>query len=135
MSYFIAYLIATVTFLVIDSIWLGVVAKNFYANQLGDLMADNIRFGVAAGFYAVYTIGIIVFALKPGMEAQSLLMVAGYSALFGFLAYGTYDFTNLATVKDWPALVTIADLAWGTTITTVTGVITYLALNKLGVSL
>lgn len=135
MSYAIAYLVATAIFLLIDAIWLGVVAKNFYANQLGYLMADDIRFGVAAAFYAVYTIGIIVFAIKPGMNADSLLMVAGYSALFGFLAYGTYDFTNLATIKDWPVIVSVVDIIWGTTITTVTGVATYLILKKFGVSI
>jgi len=135
MSYAIAYLVATAIFLLIDAIWLGVVAKNFYADQLGYLMADNIRFGVAAAFYAVYTIGIIVFAIKPGMSADSISMVAGYSALFGFLAYGTYDFTNLATIKDWPVIVSVVDIIWGTTITTVTGVTTYLILNKIGISL
>jgi len=135
MSYAIAYLVATAIFLLIDAIWLGVIAKNFYANQLGCFMADDIRFGVAAAFYAVYTIGIIVFAIKPGMNADSLLMVAGYSALFGFLAYGTYDFTNLATIKDWPVIVSVVDIIWGTIITTVTGVATYLILKKFGVSL
>lgn len=133
-GYLTAYAIATILFLAIDAIWLGIVAKNFYATQLGDLMADNIRFGVAAAFYAVYTIGIIVFAIKPGMNADSWLMVAGYSALFGFLAYGTYDFTNLATIRDWPVIVSVVDIVWGTTITTVTGVVTYFILKKIGVT-
>ncbi len=85
-GYITAYVIATLLFLAIDAIWLGIVAKNFYASQMGDLMAENIRFGVAAAFYAVFTIGIGVFAVKPAIDADNFRLALGYGALFGFLA-------------------------------------------------
>ena len=133
-GYLVAYAIATITFLIIDAIWLGIVAKNFYAAQMGDLMAENIRFGIAAAFYLVYTVGIIVFAVKPAIEADNFMLALVYGALFGFLAYGTYDFTNMATIRDWPVLMSVVDIIWGTTITAVTSVVTYLAMQKIGLS-
>jgi len=133
-GYITAYVIATLLFLAIDAIWLGIVAKNFYASQMGDLMAENIRFGVAAAFYAVFTIGIVVFAVKPAIDADNFRLALGYGALFGFLAYGTYDFTNMATIRDWPVLMSVVDIVWGTTITAFTSVATYFALQKLGIS-
>jgi uncharacterized membrane protein len=126
MKYFIAYISTTVIFLVIDALWLGLVAKNFYAEQLGDLMAKNIKFHIAAVFYLVYTIGIVVFAIAPALDADRILLAIGYGALFGFLAYGTYDFTNMATIRDWPTLVSVVDIIWGTCITSVSATLGYL---------
>jgi uncharacterized membrane protein len=104
----------------LDFIWLGVVAKNFYAEQLGDLMADNIRFSIAAAFYLTYTVGIVVFAVRPVINGDAMIMALVYGGLFGFLAYGTYDFTNMATLKNWPVPMSIVDLAWGTSVTAIT---------------
>jgi uncharacterized membrane protein len=126
-TYLIAYAVVAFAILAIDAVWLGLVAKNFYSGQLGNLMADDIKMGIAAAFYATYAIGVVVFAVVPGLNAGSVLPTIGYAALFGFLAYGTYDFTNLATIRDWPVTVTIVDLIWGTSLTTVTAVIGYYA--------
>ncbi|NCT40293.1 MAG: DUF2177 family protein [Alphaproteobacteria bacterium] len=117
MNLIIAYAVTTISFLAIDAVWLGVVAKKFYSDQMGDLMLDNINFAVAAVFYLFYTVGIVVFAIKPAIAADNILLALGYGALFGFLAYGTYDFTNMATVKDWPFLMSFVDIAWGTVLT------------------
>ena len=126
MKYLIAYLSTTVIFLAIDALWLGIVAKNFYAEQLGDLLAKNIKFQIAAVFYLVYTVGIVVFAIAPALEAEKIILALGYGALFGFLAYGTYDFTNMATIRDWPTIVSVVDIIWGTFITSVSASLGYL---------
>ncbi len=126
MKYVVAYISTTVIFLAIDALWLGIVAKNFYAQQLGDLMAKSIKFHIAAIFYLVYTVGIVVFAIGPALEAEKIVLAIGYGALFGFLAYGTYDFTNMATIRDWPTIVSVVDILWGTFITSVSATLGYL---------
>jgi len=123
MNLIIAYIATSVVFLGIDSVWLGVVAKDFYREKLGGLMLENVNLGIAAVFYLFYTIGIVFFAIKPALEAQNVFLALGYGALFGFLAYGTYDFTNMATLKNWPYLVSFVDIAWGTFITAISAVI------------
>ena len=132
MSGFItAYAIATVILFIIDFIWLGFIAKDFYKDQLGHLMTDPVKYGIAAAFYLTYTVGITVFAVKPALDADNLWLALGYGALFGFLAYGTYDFTNMATLKDWPFMMSIVDVIWGTCLTAVTAVGTYLIVKQL----
>jgi uncharacterized membrane protein len=112
--YLIAYAAAIVAFIVIDGIWLGLVARNFYAEQLGDLLRKNFLVVPGAAFYLAYTAGLVFLAVRPAQTELSLANVALYGAIVGFLAYGTYDMTNLATVRDWPVLVSVVDLAWGT---------------------
>lgn len=126
MNYLIAYLSTTIVFLAIDSLWLGIIAKDFYFKSLSHVILDRVNFGVAALFYLFYTIGIVVFAIKPAIESQNIWLAIGYSALFGFLAYGTYDFTNLATLKDWPVKMSIVDIIWGTSLTAFAGTMGYL---------
>lgn len=123
MTYILAYITATIIFLAIDALWLGVIAKDFYYKSLSFIMLERVNFGIAALFYLFYTIGIVVFAVKPALEADNIWHALGYGALFGFLAYGTYDFTNLATLKDWPLKISLVDIVWGTTITGVTALL------------
>ena len=130
MNYLVAYLSTTFIFLAIDALWLGVVAKNFYAGQLGDLMVRNIKFHIAAIFYLVYTIGIVVFAIMPALAAGKITLAIGYGALFGFLAYGTYDFTNMATIRDWPTIVSVVDIIWGTFLTSASATLGYLITSQ-----
>ncbi|ASJ73004.1 DUF2177 family protein [Granulosicoccus antarcticus] len=112
--YLIAYLAAVLAFVVIDGIWLGLVAKNLYATQMGELLRKDILVAPAVGFYLAYTAGIVFLAVRPMQPELSLFNVAAYGAIVGFLAYGTYDMTNLSTVKDWPMLISFVDLVWGT---------------------
>lgn len=118
----IAYVVTTLIFLAIDYVWLGYVAKDFYHDRLGHLMAEKVNFGVAAAFYLIYTIGIVIFAIKPALANDNLLLALGYGALLGLLAYGTYDVTNMATLKDWPVIVSVVDIVWGVSITAITAV-------------
>lgn len=121
------YLLAVPVFFLIDIIWLGLVAKDFYQTHLGFIMGP-VNWTAAIIFYLLYIIGIVVFAVSPALTAQSLQKAILLGALFGFMAYATYDLTNLATLKDWPLIVVLVDMAWGTVLTgTVAGVTYYLA--------
>lgn len=125
MSYILTYLGVTLAFILIDFIWLGIVAKRFYQQQLGGLMRENVQIHIAALFYLFYTIGIVLFAVAPAVGADSILMAAGYGAFLGFLAYGTYDVTNVATLKGWPILMSVVDVVWGMIISAAVAAIGY----------
>ena len=125
MDFIIIYLITATTLFVLDAVWLGVVAKPFFQKHLGYLMAENIKMGVAALFYVAYAVGIVVFAIQPALANDNVWDAVLYGALFGFLAYGTYDFTNWAVIKDWPPIVTLVDVSWGTFVTSISAVIGY----------
>jgi uncharacterized membrane protein len=126
-TYIVAYIAAAVAFLAGDMLWLGLVAKNFYRDQLGDMLAPNPSIPAAILFYALFLIGIVIFAIAPGLRDASWKSALVYGALFGFFSYATYDLTNLATLKGWPALLAPVDLAWGTFLTAVASVAGYAA--------
>lgn len=113
-SFLIAYVAAIAAFCIIDGIWLGLVAKNFYANNLGDLLRKDFLALPAVVFYLMFTAGLVFLAVRPGQPDLSLLNIALHGAVVGLLAYGTYDLTNLATLRDWPPIVSVVDMAWGT---------------------
>lgn len=117
MTYLVAYISTLIAFFAIDMLWLGFVARKFYAQQLGDLMADNPNWLVAFLFYMVYIAGIVFFAVRPALEADQVLKATIYGALFGFFCYATYDLTNLATLRDWPTKMVFVDILWGTVLT------------------
>ena len=113
----IAYVGTLGSFLMLDALWLGVVAKGFYRDQLSELMSPNPSLAVAAFFYLVFALAVVVLAVRPGINAGSVWAAVGYGLVLGFAAYGTYDLTNLSTLRGWPALLSVADLAWGTVLT------------------
>jgi uncharacterized membrane protein len=108
------YLAATLMMVALDALWLGLVAKNTYQQAIGHLMAEQPKMAPAFAFYALYGVGLLVFALAPqgGNPAWGRTVLMG--ALFGFFAYATYDLSNLATLKDWPLHLTLIDMVWGT---------------------
>jgi uncharacterized membrane protein len=108
-----------IVFLGLDALWLGVVAKSFYADSLGGLMADRPNFAVAGLFYALYILGIVIFVAGPALDSGSCSRAAIRGALFGLFAYATYDLTNLATLRGWPVGLTLVDLAWGMAVTAI----------------
>lgn len=110
----IEFTATVVVFIVIDGLWLERVARTFYRRHLGYLMAEKPIWLAAGIFYLLYAIGLTVFAVIPGTDAGSALEALWRGGLFGLVAYATYDLTNHATVRDWPAIVTGVDLAWGT---------------------
>jgi uncharacterized membrane protein len=113
-KHLVAWAVAFVDLLVIDVIWLGFVAKGMYQQGMGDLMSPQPRLAFAAVFYLLYPIGLLVFAIVPGVEAQSVVRAALLGGLFGLFCYGTYDLTNLAVVRNWPLALSFIDMAWGT---------------------
>ena len=115
--YFIAYATTAIFFLGLDFVWLAKVAKRFYFDRLEHLMLDTPRLGAAAGFYAMYVVGIVYFAVAPALRSDSLSYAMVNGALFGFFAYATYDMTNFATLRNWPLSVVLLDIAWGTLLT------------------
>lgn len=114
MKYAIAYVVALVVFLALDFLWLGVVAKSFYAERMGDLMLAQPRWLVAILFYLVFIVGLVYFAIASGLDARSWQTAAFNGALFGFFCYLTYDATNLAVLKGYDPVVAIVDTLWGT---------------------
>ena len=124
------YGIALLIFFAIDMLWLGLVAKNFYNKQIGFLMKENINWTAAIIFYLLFIVGLVLFVIKPSIEMQSWKNALFMGAFFGFITYATYDLTNLATLKDWPLLVTIVDLIWGAFIAASVSVLTFLISNK-----
>lgn len=110
------YLASLAAFLLIDLTWLGVVARGFYRKQIGYLLAPTTNWTAAIIFYMLFVAGLLYFAVLPGLQANSLSKTLLLGAFFGLLTYATYDLTNLATVKDWPLLLTLVDIAWGITL-------------------
>jgi uncharacterized membrane protein len=100
-----------------DLIWLGLIMDEFYQANLRHLMAGNINFLAAIAFYLLYTAGLFLFAVLPAVRAGKMRRAATLGVLLGLLAYGTYDLTNQATLKDWPFIVTVVDMAWGAVLT------------------
>lgn len=108
---------------VFDGLWLSVVANKFYRSQIGSLLMDKPNMAAAVLFYVIYVVGIVAFVLSPALDKQSWHYAIGMGALFGFVAYATYDLTNLATLKNWPITLVVVDLVWGTLLTaTVSGI-------------
>jgi uncharacterized membrane protein len=127
------YFIALPVFFAIDMVWLGLVAKNFYAKQIGFLMKPDVNWVAAIIFYLLFIVGTVVFVITPALEQKSWLQALLYGALFGLITYATYDLTNLATVKDWPLIVTMIDLVWGTVLSASVSIITYLIAARFGI--
>lgn len=118
-AYVIAYLSAGLVFLLIDAGWLYLTSERIYRPLIGHLLADKFNPLPAALFYLVYVLGIVIFAVAPALKAGHWATSSLYGACLGFVAYATYDLSNQATLRDWPAALTIVDCAWGTLLTSV----------------
>ena len=123
--------IALPVFFAIDMLWLGFVAKNFYAKQIGSLMKPDINWSAAIVFYIIFIAGLVIFVITPAVLKNSWTQAVLMGALFGFVCYATYDLTNLAVAKNWPLLVTIVDLIWGAVLAASVSVITFLIASKI----
>lgn len=128
----VAYLGSTIFLLALDALWLTVLMGATYKSYLGPLMLDQPRLGVAVVFYVIYNVGLVVFGILPGIAAQDWRRAAILSALFGMLAYATYDLSNLATLKGWSATLSLIDIAWGTALSGSAGTVGYLAARAFG---
>lgn len=127
-----SFLVVISTLVIIDGFWLGLIAPNFYKKHIGHLMATNPTWAAAGLFYVVFIAGLLYFVVRPlGVDA-SLIKIFLSGALFGLVTYATYDLTNQATLKDWPIIVTIVDLVWGTFLTASVSTVSVVVLRFLG---
>ena len=123
----IAYLASAATLLALDIVWLMLAVPRLYRPQMGNLLADQPNLAVAAIFYLLYVVGIVVFVVLPAVESGSWLSALGLGALLGLVAYGTYDFTNLATLRGWPVTLSFIDVTWGIFLTATSALAGYWA--------
>lgn len=108
---------ASLIFLIIDLIWLSFSVKSFYRPNLGPLLTDSPVMWAAVLFYVIYVIGISIIIIQPGLNSLSSFSIFWRGALFGLVAYGTYNLTNMATVKNWSSNVVFVDMFWGSLLT------------------
>ncbi len=115
----LAYALTLAVFLAMDAVWLSTATASLYRPGIGHLMATEVDWRAVAIFYPLYIVGLVFFAIAPSLRRGRPALSFAHGALFGFLAYATYDFTNQATLRDWPWLITAVDLLWGTVISSV----------------
>lgn len=119
------YLVSLAVFLAIDLLWLGIIAKDLYKDQIGFLMSNEVRWGSALLFYCLYMAGLAFFVILPAFHEGSWVSALLYGSFFGLVCYGTYDLTNFATLKGWPIKIVVLDLLWGSFISGITSLITF----------
>jgi uncharacterized membrane protein len=124
------YAVSLASFLLLDFVWLGLVARGFYRDQLAGLLASEVRWLPAILFYALFVAAILVFAVLPAVHQGSLGRAALLGGLFGLVAYATYDLTNLAVMRGFPATVAAVDMAWGAVLTSSVATIGYLVASR-----
>ena len=112
-SIIFSYLLTFLVFLIVDMLWLGVIAKGIYQKYLGGFLSDNVNWTAAFIFYFIFVLGISIFAIYPSVNKDSVNNAILMGALFGFFTYATYDLTNLATLKGWPLSIVFIDIIWG----------------------
>lgn len=131
--FFKLYLLTLPVFFLTDMVWLGLIAKQFYAKHLGFLMKTDVNWAAAVLFYLLFIAGLVLFVLMPAREKDSWSYALGLGIIFGLMTYATYDLTNLATIKNWPLIVTVVDLIWGMTLAGFVSVVSFLLAKKIGI--
>lgn len=126
-TYASSYVVALAALLGLDAVWLSTMAERFYRPMLGDLLARDFEVLPALLFYALYVFGVVFLAVVPALRLGGWRTALINGAVLGLVAYGTYDLTNQATLRNWPAIVTALDLAWGTFLTSASSVAGYCA--------
>ena len=130
MTYVTGYVAALLTFFLADMAWLGTMAPRFYRPILGDIAISGVNLAPAMVFYALYPVGLLIFATSPALKSGSMTTAVVYGALFGFFTYATYDLTNYATLRNWTLPLTLFDVAWGTILAAVTSAVTFWVVSK-----
>ena len=129
MRYVVAYIVTAVVFLGLDALWLSQIALGMYRRELGTLLLDRPNLVVAGLFYLLFVIGIVVLAIVPALNGGGWVTALVAGAVLGLVAYGTYDITNLSTLRNWSLTVTVADLIWGTALTAVSATVGYFVVS------
>ncbi|RYE08858.1 MAG: DUF2177 family protein [Hyphomicrobiales bacterium] len=131
LKYLVAYVVTAVVFLGLDYLWLTKIALGMYRRELGGLLLEQPNLVIAGVFYLLFVVGIVVLAIHPALGGGGWLTALLLGAVLGLVAYGTYDITNLSTLKGWSVAVTVADVAWGTALTAVSATIGYWVVSAL----
>ena len=131
MNIFLAYLSTIIPLTIFDAIWILVLAKKFYATQLGFLFSKSINLTPVLFFYPIYAFAVLFLAVMPAVASTSWVEALWRGALLGLAAYGAYDFTNHATIAGWPTTVTLVDIGWGICVTALTSVVAYFIITLL----
>ena len=131
MRYAVAYIVTAVVFLGLDAVWLTQIALGMYRRELAGLLLDQPNLAIAGLFYLLFVAGIVILAVVPALNGGSWINALLLGAVLGLVAYGTYDITNLSTLKGWSLTVTMADLAWGTILSAIAATAGYLAVTWL----
>ncbi len=131
LKYVYLYLIALGIFLIIDLIWLNLIAKNLYQKEIGSLLLKNPNLIPALIFYLLFIVALLILVLIPGINSYTLTKTLLLGAVFGFITYATYDLTNLATLDGWSIKMTIIDLIWGASVTTLITFLGYIIGSKI----
>ena len=119
------YGIALIIFFLVDILWLGLVARKLYDKYIGHLRANKTNWVAAIIFYFFYILSLVFIVINPAIEKESISYAFLSGSLFGLITYGTYNLTNLATLKDWPVSISIIDIIWGTILNALTAAITF----------
>ena len=122
-----AYVTTLVAFVAIDFVWLSLAAERLYRPALKDILLDGFKPAPAIVFYLVFAAGMVMLAVRPGLAANSFWLAVGNAALVGLVGYATYDLTNQATLRNWSTVLTVADIAWGMTLSAIAGAAGYAA--------
>ncbi len=124
--------IAAVIMIAIDMVWLTWLGRGFYMQEIGGLLLDTPNLPAALAFYVLYSVGVVVIIIAPALETQSVVRALIYGIIFGLVAYGTYDLTNLAVMKGFTTKIALIDMAWGGLITGFTSAVTVKIASSLG---
>jgi uncharacterized membrane protein len=128
------YAIGLPVFLLIDFVWLRLIARSFYQDQMGHLLRADVIWAAAVLFYLLFVVGIVLLAVWPALEHRSLPRAIWSGALLGLVAYAAYDLTNLAVLEGFPVIVAMVDMAWGAVLCASVSVITFLVARRLGMA-
>jgi uncharacterized membrane protein len=120
-----------VIFFGIDLIWLAVMTPRLYKPQLAAYMTDKFNLAPAVLFYIIFTVGLMLLVVFPAVERGSILRALLFGGLLGLVAYATYDLTNLSSINNWPLIISVVDIAWGTTLSAISAAIGYLITRAL----
>ena len=124
------YFITLAVFLAIDMVWLLVLSKKLYSEKLGYLLSKSPNISAALIFYLLFAAGLLFFVIQPALASESWQYALFAGLFFGLVTYATYDLTNMATIRDWPTIITIVDLIWGSFVTGSTALICFNIINK-----
>jgi uncharacterized membrane protein len=131
MNIFFSYFSTLIPLVILDALWILVLAKKFYTTQMGFLFSKSINFIPAIFFYPIYVLGVLMLAVFPAVSSGSWFEALWRGALLGLVAYGAYDLTNQATISGWPTIMTIVDIGWGITVTMISSLVSYYIITTL----